>query len=653
MRIGLRIISVVVSVCFVSGVAAGRSLAQPTDEQFEAANQAVLDADGGGIVFPADSQVANVKAFGAVGDGKTDDTAAFQAAFTSKMRLIYVPDGTYRISDTIRWGERQTRQTLQGQSQDGTVLKLVDRCPGYTDPARPKAMAWTGNAPAQRFDNRIFNLTFDTGVGNPGAIGLQYMANNSGAIKDVTIRSGDPEHIGVIGLDMSYSDEIGPCLIKRVTVEGFDTGIYTKFAVNGAFFEYITLRDQRKVGFLNDGQCVALRGLRSTNAVTAYHNREGASVTAIIDSQLIGVGEASTVPAIINNRGLFARNIETTGYQAAIKNTDGTKQGVNEADVEEFVSHQVLSLFPGRATTSLNLPVQETPIVPWSELDAWVNVTDYEPRPIVMKAPDGKTYKETDWSPALQAAIDSGAKTVYFPHRRGGQFKLLSDVIVRGNVERIIGLESEMRGVYGPLDAGHKVSIISLNDDKPLVIERIDAKYTGLQFRHEGRAPLVLQHLGMNEYNGIVKTKGSGDVFIEDVALGGGLRIEGGNVWARNYNPEGERIKLKTDNIGGKLWILGLKTEGDTLLINTREGGQTEIVGGFIYANKANDPDKVMFKIDQSSAMSFTIGEWVIRNQPFDVVEQTRGGITKRIVPGDAPWRGRGSLVTLFVASPE
>ena len=253
----------------------------------------------------------------------------------------------------------------------------------------------------------------------------------------------------------------------------------------------------------------------------------------------------------------------------------------------------------------------------------------------------------------MQAAIDSGARTVYFPHRTEGNFKLLSDVIVRGNVERIIGLESELRGIYGPLESGHKATLITRNDDKPLVIERFDPKYTGLGFRHEGKAPLILRSLGMNETNPVTKARGSGDLFIEDSAFGGGLNIEGGNVWARQLNPEGERHDLKIDNAGGKLWILGLKTEGDKLLINTRDGGRTEVIGGFIYANKNHDPDKVMFKIDDTSAMSFTVGEWVIRKQPFDLVEQTHDGVTKRLEHGDAPGRGEGSMIPLFVGADE
>ena len=46
------------------------------------------------------NDLVSVKDFGAVGDGVTDDTAAFQAAIDSK-RSLYIPDGIYLISSTL------------------------------------------------------------------------------------------------------------------------------------------------------------------------------------------------------------------------------------------------------------------------------------------------------------------------------------------------------------------------------------------------------------------------------------------------------------------------------------------------------------------------------------------------------------------------
>ncbi len=63
----------------------------------------------------------NVKDFGAVGDGKTDNAAAFRKAIVAAKALtsVYIPDGVYVIKDTIHIGKSIS---LRGQSRDQTVL---------------------------------------------------------------------------------------------------------------------------------------------------------------------------------------------------------------------------------------------------------------------------------------------------------------------------------------------------------------------------------------------------------------------------------------------------------------------------------------------------------------------------------------------------
>ncbi len=64
-------------------------------------------------------------------------------------------------------------------------------------------------------------VTIDTGRNNPGAKALEYHANNLGRLENVVLRSGDGA--GVLGLDLTHHD-VGPSLVKHVTIEGFDTG---------------------------------------------------------------------------------------------------------------------------------------------------------------------------------------------------------------------------------------------------------------------------------------------------------------------------------------------------------------------------------------------------------------------------------------------
>lgn len=77
-------------------------------------------------------KIANVKDFGATGDGVTDDTQAIQDAIdyadTNKC-LVYIPNGTYIISSTITIG---ANMTIVGQNKTGTIIKRADAMTGNT-----------------------------------------------------------------------------------------------------------------------------------------------------------------------------------------------------------------------------------------------------------------------------------------------------------------------------------------------------------------------------------------------------------------------------------------------------------------------------------------------------------------------------------------
>jgi len=230
-------------------------------------------------VFPADFNMRNIKTdYGAKGDGFTDDTGAIQSAladgrtenidYNGRPKSIYFPAGTYLVKDSLEW--RGCCLSLQGQGQGVSIIKLKDSAAGYGDRNVPKAVIKTpgGN---MSFRQNIFDLSVNTGKNNPGAKGIDYIANNTGSIRDVSIISGDGA--GLVGLDMSRQWP-GPCLVKNVTVDGFDYGIYTKQAEYGVTFENLSLTNQKVVGIRNEGNTLAIRQLNSNNKVPAIQNKE-------------------------------------------------------------------------------------------------------------------------------------------------------------------------------------------------------------------------------------------------------------------------------------------------------------------------------------------------------------------------------------------
>jgi hypothetical protein len=595
------------------------------------------------IIFPQVAGVVDARRdYGAKGDGQSDDTAAIQKAITENYgNIVYLPNGVYLLSDTLIWPKGEKRMTLWGQSRDGAILKLKDNCPGYTDAQQPKAMIWTGRKPAQRFSNYVRNLTFDTGKGNAGAIGAQYMANNTGSFRDVLIRSGDGK--GVIGLDLGYTDEQGPCLIKNVEVVGFDVGISARYAVDSIVLENITLRNQNVVGFRNNGQCVSMRSLKSANAVTAVEN-SGSALLVLLDSELRAISDVSTKPAIINAKpaALFARNVAAEGYASAITNDSGEAQGVKGATVTEFVSHSILSAFPSPAH-SLHLPVKETPEVGWGDLKDWASVVDFGAQPRKQGAGGGGRSMPSDCTAAFQKAIDSGARTIHFPR---GYYSIEGTVIVRGKVERLIGLghNAEIGGT-GKFEIADGIAPV-------VVFEHLTGTGTGIL--HTSKWTLVIRHMALQVmgrqaiYTG---TDGCGDLFIEDIVCKG-LRIKKQNVWARQLNTEPPTTKVEND--GGTFWLLGLKCERHGTLVNSINGAKTEVLGGFEYTT--TDPGESCMFVTRDSALSFSIGEANFSRQHGSyptLLRETCDGQTRALNSSAVPKRTNGALVALCVAYPQ
>lgn len=588
------------------------------------------------IVFPADAGVIDVtKApYGAKGDGKTDDTAAIQKALDDhpdQGAILYFPNGVYQVSETLRWGGdagRQRETVFWGQSRVGTVLQLRDRCPGFDNTRAPKGVIYTGHAPAQRFGNEVHNLTVDTGAGNPGACGLQFIANNQGGVYDVSIVSGDGQ--GAIGLDLGYTDEQGPCLIKNVRVQGFDIGVHTATSVASETLEHITVEHQNKYGVRNDGQPCTIRDLRSTNAVPAFYAGGGFSV--LIGGQLRGMGVASGQPAIIADAPLMARNVQTKGYRLALLNHMGAGGVVAGPNIAQFLSKPAASLL-GSPGSGLNLPVRETPDVLWDDPKIWV-----APQKFGAKADDGQ-----DDSEALQRAIDSGATTVYLP--RGG-YHIAHTVVIRGNVRRLIGCKAFLTITASLNTLAQPMFRFEDAKQPTVVIEGINTDFSSGPFfflDNVARRTLVLRRLAINfqgadAYHGT----GPGTVFLEDV-VGRYFRFHHETVWARQFNPEGTGLHVLND--GGVMWILGLKTEGGGTLLETRAGGKSELLGSFSYTT---DSGKLapMFVIDNAQA-ALSFDEVCYSGDPFTtIVRETQGGQTKELRRGDPRWGGHFTLFT-------
>jgi len=591
------------------------------------------------IRFPGDAGVVDVRqAYGAKGDGAADDAPAIQRAIDenlSKFRVLYFRNGLYRLSRGLTFGkdrEKAKQIVLQGQSLEGTVLRLDDRAPGFDDPAhrRPLLAMFEGEDTSMAFYNSIRDMTLDVGRGNAGAVGVLWMANNVGVMENVILRSSDPEGRGAVGLDLSGA-EPGPCFFKNIVVEGFDIGIQAVSGRFGAAFEQLTLRGQRAAGIHNTRQALSIRGLDFRGKAPAVVQADRAGMIFLVDASLAGEGRAA-----IDSRGVVhLRRVRQGGYLKLVDNAEGPS--LEGTSVEEYVSHHGAAASPAG---SLGLPVEETPGIPWDPPDQWIGVDI------------ASLKKEEDDTAAIQEALDraerEGKSTVCFPGGLPqGAIRFGGTVRIPPGVRRVLGMDSTLGVTEGMRRSGRALFSVRGDGAGPLVIERFTVvQWVGGDFtwvEHASPRPLVLRHL--NSYGPMTPYKGSPGcmLFVEDVCAAPWVFTKQ-KVWMRQIDVEWDGVAI--ENRGGDLWILGLHAENPgATLVRTTDGGRTEVFGGLNYPSRPPLPQKhPMFVVEESTA-SFSLGGFSFREGgSYDVfLRETRGGVTKDVGVKDADAGGRGA----------
>lgn len=576
--------------------------------------------------FPDDMGAINIKDYGAKGDGVTDDTEALRRALQDQNRFVYLPPGVYLVRDSVEWGKPQKRRFLQGAGQDQTIIRLQDGAPGFDNPKQPKPMITTfeGKQTGQAFRNAIYDLTVEVGASNPGAIGIRFTNNNQGGLRNVTIRSRDPRRVGQAGLALTKAWP-GPAMIKNVRIEGFDYGIQVRHPEYGNVFENLSLSQQRVAGIENRGNILSILNLKSDNAVPVLENREQNGLVVLVNGEFRG-GQPQT--AALNNEGtLYVRNLRASGYRSLLQD-----RGASGLTLSELTSGQIYSLFPS-PKSSLRLPIQPLPTSTVSLRD-WVSVTQF--------GANGSDNK--DDTEAIQRAIAAG-RAVYFPY---GTYRISQTIQVR-DVDRINFFESTLKVTGSLKDQAEPVFRISGTGSSPVVLERFWGDYGGGQFHWFEQAsprPLVLQNIAVGSGKAYRNT-GSGDLFIEDVTAGDWV-FRNQQVWARQLNPENQGTKIVND--GGSLWILGLKTEKPGTVVETLNGGRTEILGGLLYPASRPIPADQPALINRESQLSVVIAESHHGGGRYTtLVQETRGGQTKVLKRTEVPRRGSASLLPLYV----
>lgn len=606
-------------------------------------------------LVPDKAVVADVRAFGARCDGATDDSDAFQAAFsaagqlTGRPRVVRVPAGRCVISRTIRAfnadasGNLTTQRLrtigLQGAGRTRSVVVLRPSAPGFGDAAAPRAMIEFSSDPANMnggFHNFVEDLALHYGPGNPGAVALDWVANNVGAIRRVSIAGPELAYRCAVGIRMTRGQH-GPDLLDDVSVSGCDVGIDLAQLEGSTVLDRVSVARAAVASVRNQSGTLSARRLRTAGPGPGVLLTAGASFATVVDSQLLGG------PAVVNQRGghFLLRNVSTDAG---------------------LISEQATSVLAGLAddrSGSLRLPWQDPPAEFTStSLADWAFAADFG-------ATTTGVGPKNDDSPAIQAALDSGRPIVAI---NGAFFDAPGALRVPCSVRTLIGYSAQ---VQASATGGLRIAPCA----QPLTIRRLwfgspgnpAAPYDTVRI-DSGRAVVLRDVTGGT--GGRVVVGANARAWFDDIAVGALEIAPGAAVWARQLNTETKRTEpYHVLNAGGRLAVLGYKTELAQTFIDARAGAQVEVLGGFLFPlGFLPDPsldiptDLPMLRVTDSCAF-FSLNQLAIRlvrpdgsvrtNFFTTLLEERRAGATGLVLRSQAPARGAfGSHLSALSACP-
>jgi hypothetical protein len=246
-------------------------------------------------------------------------------------------------------------------------------------------------------------------------------------------------------------------------------------------------------------------------------------------------------------------------------------------------------------------------MVPNDSVETWANVDDFGADP----------SGETDSAAAIQKAMDSGATTVFLP----GFYELRSTVTLGPKVRRIVGLGGWI-DYYKKATPDFRV----VDGESPVVVfEHFSAVHGGVEI--DTKRAVYFRSVSDCDLTFGPNARG-GELFFEDFVTHN-LALTNQQVWARHLNVENEGTHI--DNDGGRLWVLGYKTERGGTLLETSAGASSEILGGFSYTTTAGKLAP-MFVTDNASVFAF-FHEVCFNGDPFEkLIRETRGDSTKILV---------------------
>ncbi len=393
---------------------------------------------------PDDLSAVSVEAFGAVGDGITNDTEAIQAAIDavserSRFGVVLVPEGRYRITATLYvWkGIR-----LIGFGSERPALVLGTQTPGFQEGEERYMVHFVSDRPPRgrpirdanpgTFYSALSNIDIEIGDGNAAAIGVRSHFAQHSYLAHIDFRIGS----GRAGVE-KVGNEIDDCRFF-----GGDYGIITtKPSPSWPFLMIDTQFDGQRVASIRteEGGLSLVRNHFRNVPTAVLVSPDRAEELVMVDSRLENIsGAALVISDEYNARPQFNLvNVVAidTPVLARFRRSGRTVDGPSPVYVVEDFTHGLqIEGVDGTAevrTSHRLVPLNSIPDLPPTDIASlppqrtWVNVRD------LGVAGDGVT----DDTQALRSAIATNG-TLFFP---AGRYRV-SDTILLQPETVLIGL---------------------------------------------------------------------------------------------------------------------------------------------------------------------------------------------------------------------
>jgi hypothetical protein len=540
---------------------------------------------------------------------------------------LYFPGGIYWIKGPVYTYDNYW--TMIGDGPQKSTIKLAPNTKQFNTGTALAMINVSNVSPSSNFSEVFENMGLRIGQGNPNAVGILWLNNNVGAMRNVQIWSEDSNAAsGVqVGATNTVSNSIqigasggsgyytGPTLLKDLAVYGAQMGI-NEVADNNEYsvtLDEITVEGQQTTGIAMN-MTASTQHLLSDNSVAAI-NVTAQGRNALLDSELLSQNTSGTGLTFVSGNKLYFKNITCSGYSTCV-------QSFSPLPAEGWTGTAQTIFDSSKTAGSLPLAATETPLPVDPAVTTW-------------------TQLGSDPSTWCTSITNSSSTTVYLPP---GTYTANQTVTctIPDTVNHILMYDAPLS--YSTPSTVRVQFTVAGSSATPLVID--GCIHQLCQIDHIGSRTLVLRDSNL----GYQTAPGAGNVYFEDVETGGydpqGGSAQNGPTFYANQFVTARQLDIETgasDGVlypkiqcqGANIWILGYKTENNSPSIVETAGCQADLYGFYYYNLQATVAGAAPMVLTDSSLFATGFNNWSGAKGSPNWVNETRNGVAQSLAnPG-------------------